>query len=367
MKLIDRMLLRNFFKAWLVCFFSLVSLYVVIDIFNKLDQFIDVAGQTDTNVFEVMGVFYSYQLVLIFDRLCGVIILLAAMFTVTWMLRNNELLPLLSAGVSTRRVLQPVFFGTVVMLALSVANREMLMPRIADKLENPASDPHGEGMKVVTGGYEPNGILIAGHVGYRKGMLIKNFTCTIPERVAGALVNIAAREARYIPPGIQQPSGGWLLTETTPAAPPINISANVLEKLDPGKLFLHTERLDFDAITRSNVWYTYASMWNIVNELDRADGSRLAGMAVQIHLRVTLPFLTLIMVLMGVAIILRDQCRNIFLNAGMCLVVAALFYASCYLAKYLGDHEYLSPTMSAWLPVILFGPPSVAMTDAIHT
>ena len=50
-----------------------------------------------------------------------------------------------------------------------------------------------------------------------------------------------------------------------------------------------------------------------------------------------------------------------------CLVVAALFYASCYLAKYLGDHEYLSPTMSAWLPVILFGPPSVAMTDAIHT
>ena len=113
MKLIDRMLLRNFFKAWLVCFFSLVSLYIVIDVFNKLDQFIDVATQTETNLFEIMGVFYSYQLVLIFDRLCGVIILLAAMFTVTWMLRNNELLPLLSAGVSTRRVLQPVLLGTL--------------------------------------------------------------------------------------------------------------------------------------------------------------------------------------------------------------------------------------------------------------
>lgn len=367
MKLIDRMLLRNFFKAWLVCFFSLVSLYIVIDVFNKLDQFIDVATQTDTNVFEIMGVFYSYQLVLIFDRLCGVIILLAAMFTVTWMLRNNELLPLLSAGVSTRRVLRPVFFGTLVMLSLSVANRELLMPRIAERLENPASDPHGEGMKPVTGAYEPNGILVAGHVGYRKEMKVKDFACTIPERVAGALINISAQEARYIPPGLQEPSGGWLLTETTPATLPIKMSTDILEELDPGKLFLHTERVDFDSVTRSNVWYTYASTWHIVNELDRADGSRLAGMAVQIHMRLTLPFLTLIMVFMGVAIILRDQCRNIFLNAGMCLVVAALFYASCYLAKYLGDHEYLSPTLSAWLPVIIFGPPSVVMTDAIHT
>src|SRR5215472_13269207 len=102
MLIIDRMLMRNFFKAWLVCFFSLLSLYIVIDIFNKLDEFIDAANRTETSLVEVMALFYSTQMVIIFDRLCGAMVLLAAMFTVTWMLRNNELLPLLSAGVSTR-------------------------------------------------------------------------------------------------------------------------------------------------------------------------------------------------------------------------------------------------------------------------
>jgi lipopolysaccharide export system permease protein len=73
------------------------------------------------------------------------------------------------------------------------------------------------------------------------------------------------------------------------------------------------------------------------------------------------------MVLMGIAIVHRDQCKSVFLNAGMCLVVAAVFYAVCYLTRYLGEHEYLSPTMAAWLPVMLFGPPAVAMADAVHT
>ena len=44
MKLIDALLLKNFLKAWLVCFFSLVSLYIVIDLFTHLDSFVNRPG-----------------------------------------------------------------------------------------------------------------------------------------------------------------------------------------------------------------------------------------------------------------------------------------------------------------------------------
>ena len=48
MMLLDRWLLRSFLKAWLVCFCSLLSLYVVIDLFSKLDEFLEIAqGQWD--------------------------------------------------------------------------------------------------------------------------------------------------------------------------------------------------------------------------------------------------------------------------------------------------------------------------------
>jgi lipopolysaccharide export system permease protein len=372
MILLDRMLLRSFFKAWLVCFFSLVSLYLVIDLFNKLDEFFDAAKATEAPLWQVIASYYTYQLVLIFDRLCGVIVLLAAMFTITWLQRNNELLPLLSAGVPTRRVLRPIAVGTLIMVALNWANREFLIPQVAEELQNPASDPRGEGVLVVNGAYEPNFILITGAQAVRQSLLVRNFTCTVPERVAGALTTIRAQEARYVPRQEGVPlSGGWLLTEAE-TSPPLSLTShqwrdNVLEVLDPGKYFLRTERVDFDMVTRTRSWYTYASVWDIVGEMERTEGGRLAPLAVQIHLRLTLPILTFIMVLMGLAIILRDQCRNVFLNAGMCLIMAAAFYASCYLAKYLGEHEYLSPTLAAWLPVFGFGPLALAMADAIHT
>ena len=48
---------------------------------------------------------------------------------------------------------------------------------------------------------------------------------------------------------------------------------------------------------------------------------------------------------------------------GLC----AVFFAACFLFKHLGDNEYLTPALAAWMPVLLFGPLSVALFDAIHT
>jgi lipopolysaccharide export system permease protein len=367
MKLIDRMLLGSFFKAWFVCFTSLVSLYIVIDLFNKLDEFFVAAQATETSLPEVVIHYYLYQMVLIFDRLCGVIVLLAAMFTIAWMQRHNELLPLLSAGVPTRRVLLPVLFGSLVMVALSLANREFLMPRIARQLENPANDPRGEQSTQVRGTYDTNGILIAGNSANRKEQTIYGFTCTIPERIGGGLFNIIAHEARYIPKSSDRLSGGWLLTRTAPLRLPNRLKCDYIIEINPGKFFLWTECVDFDLLTRSQGWYQYASTWDLFLELHRAKTSRLTPLAVQLHLRITVPLLTLIMVWMGVSLILRDQCRNVFINAGMCLVLAATFYATCYLARHLGEQEYLSPALAAWLPVLQFGPTAVVLFDAIHT
>jgi lipopolysaccharide export system permease protein len=365
-KLIDRMLLRGFMKSGVVCFVCLISLYLVIDLFNKLDEFMDASDGTLGSLLKTMGAFYLYQVVLIFDRLCGVIILLAAMFTVAWLQRNNELLPLLSAGIPTRRVLRPVFVGTLALLALSTANRELLMPRVAEQLQNPANDPRGEKVRAVHGAYEPNGILISGQRAYKQGMIVHHFTCTVPEKVAGTLYHITAREARYVPPGPQQPSGGWLLTETTPTElPPGRIPQ--LDVLDPGKFFLRTERVTFDLVTRSRAWYQYASTWEIFLEMQEAGSARQASMAVQLHLRLTLPLLTILLVLMGLAVILRDQNRNVFISAGLCLVLAAVFYGVCYACKHLGENEYLSAPLAAWLPVLLFGPLALNMFDGIHT
>ena len=44
-------------------------------------------------------------------------------------------------------------------------------------------------------------------------------------------------------------------------------------------------------------------------------------MAVMFHMRLTRPLLGLILVVMGLSIILRDQNRNVFISAGLCLLL----------------------------------------------
>src|SRR5947209_10804502 len=142
-ELLDRQLIKGYFKAYLVCLVSLLSLYVVVDLFTNLDDFAE-HHHGLAAILKHIATYYGYRILQYFDRLSEAIVLLAAMFTVAWMQRNNELMPLLSAGVSTRRVLRPVLVGAGLMLSLGVLNQELIIPRIGNFLLNDRNDPLAE-------------------------------------------------------------------------------------------------------------------------------------------------------------------------------------------------------------------------------
>ena len=67
------------------------------------------------------------------------------------------------------------------------------------------------------------------------------------------------------------------------------------------------------------------------------------------------------------SVILRDQNRNVFISAGMCLVLKAVFFGTCFACRQLGDQEYITPALAAWLPVFIYGPLAAVLFDAVHT
>jgi lipopolysaccharide export system permease protein len=304
-----------------------------------------------------------------FDQLCEPIVLLAAMFTVALMQRSNELLPLLSAGVSTRRVVLPVLVSAWIMLSLAVANCELLIPRVAVKLSLEKDDPDGGKEVSVHGAWDPNRVLINGEKGQRKEMIVRPFYCTIPPSIGGHLVEISAAEGRYIPKdSSKSPRGGWELTGSEPRRLERWERNDVLEPLvDEGKYFLHTQEVDFETVTRQAKWYQLASTTRLYEELQRPDTVRVPQMAVLFHMRLTRPILGMILVFMGLSVILTDQNRHVFISAGLCLVLCGLFFAAIFAAKQLGDSDILSPALAAWLPVLVFGPLAFVMFDAVHT
>lgn len=367
MYLLDRVLIRSYLKSYLICLISLLTLWIVVDLFTNLEDYTDRHANLSA-VLRHIGAYYGYRVAQIFDRLSEAVVLLAATFTVALLQRNNEILPLLSAGVPTRRIVLPVILCACAMLGLIVLNQELVIARIGDCLMNNRNDPSGDDPILVQGAFEPNGIHIDGDLAARKGMVVKRFYVAIPSNVAGSLHHLTAQEAHYVPPKQgQKRSGGWLMTGTTVQAESDSQRHADLELIDPGKYFLRIRAVDFDALTRGPKWYVHASTARLRQELSRPDSRRLADMAVLFHMRLTRPILGVILVVMGLSVILRDQYRNVFLSAGICIALCALFFTAQFACKSLGDNQNISPALAAWLPVLIFGPIAFAMFDAMHT
>ncbi len=367
LKLLDRKLIASFVWSYVGTLCSLLALFIIVDLFTHLDDFTG-HSQGFGPVLGHILTYYGQKSAQIYDQLSEAIILLAAMFTVAWVQKNNELLPLLSAGVSTRRMVSPVLLTACAMLSLAVANQELLLPNIDGYLVENRDDPQGQQAMGVKGGYEPNGILLMGRLAFRQEMLVRDFNLVIPpEIVQDGILQLKAKEARYLPPASGPRSGGWLLTGAQPADLENWTRTDILEPLGLGKYFLRVEDVDFDTMTRQKNWFMFVPTWQLLRKLHKTDSARLTRVAVIFHMRLTRPLLGMILLFLGLSIILRDQNRNVFISAGLCLVLCALFFAACFACKYLGDYEYLSPALAAWLPVLLFGPLAFVLFDAIHT
>jgi lipopolysaccharide export system permease protein len=373
--IIDRQLIGNYLKGYMVCLVSLLALYIVVDLFTNLDDFSHHSGGIGMTA-RLIGLYYGYKVWQIFDRLCEAILVLAATFTVAWMRRNNEQIPLLACGVSTQRIVRPVLFSACIMLTLNVVNQEMIIPNIGIKLMFQRDDPDGEKETQVRGVYEPNLIHIEGEKASRKGMIIRRFRCMIPPEVIGSLVHLTAAEARYVPKveGVSR-TGGWELTGTvaTPEEVDIPEKNQTLELIDKGKYFLHVKRVDFEALTRHQSSYLLSSTWQLYKELQTNETGRQGASvldrkkAVLFHTRLTRPLLSIVLVLLSLSVILGDQNRNIYISVGMCLVVSTAVFVTTATFKFLGDNNLISPALAAWAPLLIFGPIAIVKFDAVHT
>jgi lipopolysaccharide export system permease protein len=367
-KILDRQLIFNYIKSYIVCFVSLMSLFIIVDLFTNLDSFWE-NHRGLNKLFRFITIYYASKATVIFDRLSEAIVLMAAMFTVAWMQRNNEILPLLSAGISTRRIVRPVLFAACGMVVLAVLNQELVLPTIDPDLVESRGDTKGEKEMTVKGGYESNGIHISGLKAFKKDFTVKGFTVIFPN--GGRFQDmpaLQAEEAKYRPPGTtDREFGGWEMTGVEPKEIPNLEGLDILENPVPGKYFLRTTDIDFRTATRPKNWLQFIPTFSLLDELGRIDHNKLASVAVLFHTRLTRPFLGMLLVFMGLSIILRDQNRNIFISTGLCLLLCAVFFLACMACKYLGDHERLTPVLAAWLPVLVFGPLSFVMFDAVHT
>ena len=440
MRILDNQRYWSFFKAYVICYVSLVGLFIVIDAFSNMDEFTKRADGV-VEMSQVMGRFYLIRQSLFFDYLCGVIGMMAAIFTVTFMQRNNEQIAILAAGVSTHRAIRPVLISSVIVSTFAVANQELVMPRYAEDLAK-SHDDDGQRTVHVSSRYDSRHILIGGLDADRASKTLMPLDAIIPPELVGEIKLLRGRQGAYIPP--DHPTaplkGGWLVRDATinppleddavprsrefltpvddldgfpppyaapartdaqaaptdgvPAAPappppsppksenrfrthseipylaslpsfPLCATLEMLKihdildrkiELSRGHYFLRSS-LTFQAMTRKPDWYKFATTRDLIQGLSdpSTEGTERNEVAMFVHGRILRPFL-------GLRLVVHEAChwcsggygRNAFINLGFALGNSAMFYGAILFCGYLGGY-ILSPPMSAWAPLFVFG------------
>ncbi|MDR1382251.1 MAG: LptF/LptG family permease [Planctomycetaceae bacterium] len=364
---IDRYVLRNFFKTLVLWYLCLVGLYVVFDLFTNMDSIIS-SGVENGNIIITIGRYYFFKSFQFFDILVSLLIMTSAMITLSTMIRHNEMIPLLAAGVSQLRIILPIIGAALLVTFLAMACRELLLPQYLDDLL--AKKPSEVGRK--------NGTPIGGIADHQTGIQLNGDTAfwndeTIeaPKFIMPTGLNIygksiEAKSAKYMRASGNRPAGYMLKEVTTPLellsndSLKLNDQTVVITSKDAPDWVSSTDcfvasHITFHQIAGGEIWEQYGSTLELVEGARGASLKLGESVYFVIHSRVTQPLLDMTLLLLGLPIILAKSDRNVFKALGVGALLIVAFLAVQMICKNVGI-SYHQPILGAWFPLIMFIP-----------
>src|SRR6201997_3545745 len=123
MRLLDRYVIRNFLQVYFYCIAGFISIWLIFDVSDNISTFID----EHVGLLLVLH-YYGTQIPQVFIILLPVSLLLSLLFTLGRMSRANEIVSMLTAGVSLPRVLLPLIGMGLLTVTASMALNYSLAP-----------------------------------------------------------------------------------------------------------------------------------------------------------------------------------------------------------------------------------------------
>lgn len=122
MTLVDRYVLRGFLRVLMWALLAFLAVFVLIDLVDHIDDFID----DEARILSVLK-YYLYILPQYLDFVLPISMLLASLFTVALLSKNQEYTALLAAGTSLARLSRTVLLAGLVVAAAAGAWREFVV------------------------------------------------------------------------------------------------------------------------------------------------------------------------------------------------------------------------------------------------
>jgi len=364
--LIDRYIGRAQCHAFVVVFVSLAGLYFVFDAFTNMDEFGTYAAKAG-GLGRVLIAYYAPRLLWFFDATSPIISLASAMFALSWLERHNELTALLAAGISRWRIARPalVFAATVSILAM--ANRELVLPRVRHAFSRNAQDLRGDAAHPFEARYDHRTeILFRGRTARMADCRIEAPSLLLPPTLAEYGPQIDAAVAVWKPPAEGRPAGYLLTAVSEPAdidrlepvagdAAPAVLTRATAPWLQPGECFVVSD-VTFEQMIGSTNWSQYSATPDLVRAIANPSLGVGADVPLRVHARFVAPLLDMSLALLGIPLVVGPNRRGIFVAVGACVAMTVIFFLVTLGCHALATGYLLSPSLGAWLPVLILAP-----------
>lgn len=364
---IDRYILYLFLRTVLVCFSSIAGIFIVFHAFTSMDDLVK-QGQVEGGLFPVMIRYYGPFMLLLFDWTGTIIALMAFLFTVGWIRRIGELTAVLSSGISHGRLFRPMIIASVLIVAVQLVNREFVLPRYRDSLNMKTGNIAGESEQPILAQYDKaNQILIDGSSLLPQTKMIHQPSFRLEGTYPGFGDVLVAKSAQWFDAEGERPAGYLLsevqLPEEIDSLASVSLRSRLILMtrddhpwLDSKQCFLATT-VHTGLLQRNQAATRLASVWELVGRVRNPAVHSSASLHVLLHERIIRPPLDFSLIMLGLPMVVNRRGRNIFVMISACMFVILFFFGLKELTGRFGSSGYLlSPTMAAWIPLLVLGP-----------
>lgn len=350
MTILFRYMLREYVKIFGMCFAGLMTIYLVIDFFEKVRRFL----RYDAHALDVLT-YFALKTPAISYQIAPLAVLMATLLTIGLLSRSHEITAMRSCGISLYWITSPfLFFGAllamvlflfssiVIPLALTYADQiktqriEKRAAPISLKAAQPWISLGGQTLMNIDS-IEPGGAVLRNVRLYR---LSPTFQL---EQIA------EAQRAVY---GAQ----GWALHEGTRRVfhedGMVSVSTFLVEPLPLAHIpddFTTWLELDSETMTLRDIR-------SYVDRLQQ-NGTMLPRLLTDYYGRIAFPCVTFIMVVVGIALSLRRtgvRGSGMAMGIGQAMAVGFFYWSTHSVAIALGRGGALSPMLAGWMANLVF-------------
>ena len=359
-RILSRYIAREFLKLlslWIASFFMI---FFVIDLVEKVNEII-----VHNAPFYLILEYFLYNLPSVLSMTLPFATLLAALITSGVLARNNEVVAMKAHGVSTYRIMIPLLVLAASVTAFIFLSNETIVPYSTRKANYIWS------VKIKQ--EEERAFFKVNKIWYRGEDRIYNIRLLEPKKdiLRGVTIyrfdeafNLRQRaDARRA----QWNGFGWTFYDVA-IRDFLPGGEVVTEIYDERKIPLQEKPEDFKKGMKNPDEMTYRELKAYVEELTR-EGYDPTRYVVDLHHKVSFPFLTLIMVLMGSPLALaagHGRGGGIAQGVGLSIVIGFVYWVAFAISVAIGHSGTFPPFIAAWAPNIFFALLGGFILESIH-